>query len=62
MSTSKRQQTAAKRQREQALKERRAFKAAKKDARRAKASGADPDATPLSETDESPPAPGVNGE
>jgi hypothetical protein len=60
MSAGKRQQTAAKRQREQALKERRAFKLAKKEARRAQA-GSEPTATPLEETDDSstvPPAAG----
>jgi hypothetical protein len=53
MSANKRQQTAAKRQREMALKERRALKLAKKAARRATPAGADPIATPLGETDDS---------
>jgi hypothetical protein len=57
MSSSKRQQTAAKRQREQALKERRAFKLAKKEARRAKAADGDPTEPSLQETDDPPAAP-----
>jgi hypothetical protein len=57
MSSSKRQQTAAKRQREQALKERRAFKLAKKEARRAKAADGDPAEPSLQETDDPPAAP-----
>ena len=52
-----RQQTAAKRQRERDVQERRALKQAKKEARRAKAAGVENPDAPLHETDGSPDAP-----
>jgi hypothetical protein len=62
MSASKRQQTAAKRQREMALKERRELKQAKKAARKANAAGTDPTGNPPEEMDDSSTEPAAAGD